>query len=917
MKISFEKEIGYVFNQLQTSSCTCNAVSSMLSFFAHRQGYYTIPFSRLYLYYNTRLLQGDVQEDTGCFPEFVLEAIARFGMCPESMWPLQEDKMTQKPSDECYRFAQKFPFSLTVDMFSISGEENWVETMTRHLGNGRLLLCCMSRFSEQHVDGRGIVSSVAENGPTTWLHSIVAVGIDDEEQKVLFLNSHGVDDDRYRGFFTMTFEQVASLNPFGDTVYALGGRFENDTEFTIEIRDAVLDYHRHALPVTETLNILELEGFTASGRVYDHVIVGAGITGRYLAYRLHQKFPRDSVLIVDPSDSKTQSFDTNVVRGHLLCQAASHYSPIFSKSLQDLVDELGLPTEPQDEMYSEACVRELRADPHLSKLFHIIFQEFGVAMDDEENVKENLDYLFTRRETASVYYESFLELYGMKRQEWQQIVGKLRETILPEKGLYYFLKCVCNSYVGERHYLRESISKIREALVDEFIKVGFGDFMVAPPPSTLPTFIHGATVTSWDERLSTCALQLTTRKARTLSSHYMISFKNLYHCSLTQLTSSAPNYIELTSVVHTNVFFFLSQDVSPFSPLRMPGWGMLNYLGPRLVNCGDMEYLVFQKMQMLASPIQLLNNVVYDLSLLSEVMSFVHQEMNCFTIEAMVFYDYPNQVGNQVLVRENEPFRSFYDRMMHKINAYGSIHTLDTNYGPYPCEVAGGITMVDDLLSTTTRTIGILIDREVYEAGNTEEIDALCGLYKSVLFYDCLVEDLEAWLDSVDAVYVAGSSYHVSPPTSRDVSLFSHLLSRVKAKNDNGTYFPLIGVCFGFQLLVLSESNSVMSRVEGENHLSRLSLTTTPFGTTQRISTAHPVYLDNGFGFLPHHLVMPASYQTTHMTTDRAGTEIVATMESSQYPIYGFQWHPFLPLTRDWIGNVQLLKRILSGRIIE
>jgi len=70
--------------------------------------------SRLFGYYNTRVLQNDVQYDDGCNPETAMAAGAKWGFAPEKFWPYDIDEFRRLPPSKAYREAYKRrgPFDL-------------------------------------------------------------------------------------------------------------------------------------------------------------------------------------------------------------------------------------------------------------------------------------------------------------------------------------------------------------------------------------------------------------------------------------------------------------------------------------------------------------------------------------------------------------------------------------------------------------------------------------------------------------------------------------------------------------------------------------------------------------------------------------------------------------------------------------
>ena len=97
-----------VENQSYLGSCSSNAITNAYELMV-KQNYpeYFVHLSRLFVYYNTRLEDGSVNQDSGIYLRDGLKAIKKYGICSESLWPYNLDYWDDKPSDEAYEDAKK------------------------------------------------------------------------------------------------------------------------------------------------------------------------------------------------------------------------------------------------------------------------------------------------------------------------------------------------------------------------------------------------------------------------------------------------------------------------------------------------------------------------------------------------------------------------------------------------------------------------------------------------------------------------------------------------------------------------------------------------------------------------------------------------------------------------------------------
>ncbi len=86
-------------------SCGPNTAVECILSNQRQEGLTVDPASRQFIYYNTRALMGTVNQDSGVDNRSMLKALAKWGWCPESLWPYVISKMTVAPPDACYTAA--------------------------------------------------------------------------------------------------------------------------------------------------------------------------------------------------------------------------------------------------------------------------------------------------------------------------------------------------------------------------------------------------------------------------------------------------------------------------------------------------------------------------------------------------------------------------------------------------------------------------------------------------------------------------------------------------------------------------------------------------------------------------------------------------------------------------------------------
>ena len=90
------------YDQGDLGSCTANAIAGAIQFLQQAQGEPSVMPSRLFIYYNERVIEGTVDSDAGAEIMDGIKTINDQGFCPEYEWIYDPDKFAVKPLDACY-----------------------------------------------------------------------------------------------------------------------------------------------------------------------------------------------------------------------------------------------------------------------------------------------------------------------------------------------------------------------------------------------------------------------------------------------------------------------------------------------------------------------------------------------------------------------------------------------------------------------------------------------------------------------------------------------------------------------------------------------------------------------------------------------------------------------------------------------
>lgn len=95
------------YDQTTLGSCTGNGIALLAAWRILRQGLPLIAFSRLFIYYCERVIEGTVAQDAGAEIRDGMKALAQYGVPPERLWPYKVKSFATKPPRSVYAEALK------------------------------------------------------------------------------------------------------------------------------------------------------------------------------------------------------------------------------------------------------------------------------------------------------------------------------------------------------------------------------------------------------------------------------------------------------------------------------------------------------------------------------------------------------------------------------------------------------------------------------------------------------------------------------------------------------------------------------------------------------------------------------------------------------------------------------------------
>jgi C1A family cysteine protease len=177
-----------VYDQGKLGSCTANAIAGALEFDQIKQALTPFTPSRLFIYYNERVLEHTVGTDSGAQIRDGIKTVGKIGACPEPDWPYAIEKFTEKPPASALK---KAPLGKALEYQRVPQVLN---QMKGCLASGYPFVfgfTVYESFESGQVAKTGVAPMPATNEQVLGGHAVMAVGYDDSSQRFIVRNSWG------------------------------------------------------------------------------------------------------------------------------------------------------------------------------------------------------------------------------------------------------------------------------------------------------------------------------------------------------------------------------------------------------------------------------------------------------------------------------------------------------------------------------------------------------------------------------------------------------------------------------------------------------------------------------------------------------------------------------------------------------
>jgi C1A family cysteine protease len=177
-----------VFDQLSLGSCTANAILAAYACISKKHNQPTEALSRLFLYYNERVIEDTVAYDSGAQIRTGIKCLSKHGCCHEEAWPYDINRFIESPPDSCYKQGSDH------QVLEYSRLQRSALSLKHNLSQGYPFVfgfMVYDSIEKPEVAKTGIIQMPRNTEQPMGGHAVMCAGYDDASGHYLILNSWG------------------------------------------------------------------------------------------------------------------------------------------------------------------------------------------------------------------------------------------------------------------------------------------------------------------------------------------------------------------------------------------------------------------------------------------------------------------------------------------------------------------------------------------------------------------------------------------------------------------------------------------------------------------------------------------------------------------------------------------------------
>ena len=210
-KVDLSATCSPIEDQGQLGSCTGNAIVGGMEYLENYNKQSFVDLSRLYVYYNERLMEHTVSQDAGASIRDGIKTLVANGVCTEALWPYNISKFKSKPTAKCYTDGATRKVTSYYALSTLTDMKNCLASGFPFVFG----FSVYTAFESQQVATTGIVNLPAKGEKLLGGHAVLCVGYDDSTQRFLVRNSWG-SGWGMKGYFTIPYTYLTNPNLASD-----------------------------------------------------------------------------------------------------------------------------------------------------------------------------------------------------------------------------------------------------------------------------------------------------------------------------------------------------------------------------------------------------------------------------------------------------------------------------------------------------------------------------------------------------------------------------------------------------------------------------------------------------------------------------------------------------------------------------
>ena len=187
-KVDLRPRCPSVYDQGQLGSCTGNGWAGVVEFLLLKQGLQDFTPSRLFIYYNERVMDDDVSVDAGASISDGAQVVSTQGCPHEALWPYNIANFAEAPVPGVYQDGIQH---LALQVQQVRQD---LTSMKEVLASGLPIVIgftVFQSFESDQVTSTGIVPMPGHHEKQVGGHCVVLVGYDDSQSAFIVRNSWG------------------------------------------------------------------------------------------------------------------------------------------------------------------------------------------------------------------------------------------------------------------------------------------------------------------------------------------------------------------------------------------------------------------------------------------------------------------------------------------------------------------------------------------------------------------------------------------------------------------------------------------------------------------------------------------------------------------------------------------------------